>query len=327
MQTIQSHQSTEAQPLVSFIIPIFNIPSDMLKECIESIRQLTLRTFEREIIIVDDGSDQMPTDFLADDIIYIRKRNEGVATARNIGLKMASGKFIQFIDGDDMLCQVAYEHVLDMTRYTDADMVMFDFTESGKPVLKYNDDEPMTGSELLRKSNIHGSAWGYLFKRSIMGDLRFTPGIEYGEDEEFTPQLLLRAERVYRTTAKAYHYRFRPTSAIHQTDARKTLKRLNDSKDVIYGLYAKYDKIPYAERLALQRRVAQLTMDYIYNIIVMTQNRQYLNKRLEELKSKGLFPLPDQNYTKKYVWFRRMTNSSIGISILMRTLPLMNRER
>ena len=59
----------------------------------------------------------------------------------------------------------------------------------------------------------------------------------------------------------------------------------------------------------------------------MTHDRQYLDRRLEELRSKGLFPLPDQNYTKKYSWFRRMTNSSLGISILMRTLPLMTRER
>ena len=320
----QDHTSQEA--LVSFIIPVYNVPIDMLQECIDSIRKLTLRQHEREIIVVDDGSEHTPTDILADDIIFISKRNEGVAMARNMGMRMATGRFLQFIDGDDMLLP-SYEHVIDLIRYNEADIVMFDFTDTEKPVLTYKDEEPISGAELLRKSNIHGSACGYLFRQSILGNLQFTPGIAYGEDEEFTPQLLLRAEHVYQTSAKAYYYRFRPSSAVHQTDIRQTLRRLNDTKEVIYGLYGKFDKIPLTERLALQRRVAQLTMDYIYNVIVMTQNRHYLNRRLDELRKKGLFPLPDQDYTKKYKWFRRMTNSSVGITILMRTLPLMKRER
>ena len=317
---------TLQETLVSFIIPVYNVPIDMLKECIDSIRRLTLRQHEREIIVVDDGSEQAPTAILADDIIFISKRNEGVAMARNMGMRMATGQFLQFIDGDDMLLPI-YEHVIDLMRYNEADIVMFDFTDTEKPILTYKDEEPITGAELLRKSNIHGSACGYLFRKSILGNLQFTPGIAYGEDEEFTPQLLLRAEHVYQTSAKAYYYRFRPSSAVHQTDIRQTLRRLNDTKEVIYGLYSKFDKIPLTERLALQRRVAQLTMDYIYNVIVMTQNRHYLNRRLDELRKKGLFPLPDQDYTKKYKWFRRMTNSSVGITILMRTLPLMKRER
>ena len=73
----------------------------------------------------------------------------------------------------------------------------------------------------------------------------------------------------------------------------------------------------------MQRRTAQLTMDYIYNVIVLTRSRHYLDRQLEELGKIGLFPLPDRDYTQKYKWFRRMTNSSIGRTILMRTLPIL----
>ena len=330
MQTIQSHPSTAAQPLVSFIIPVYNVPDDMLRECLESIRQLTLRPYEREIIVVDDGSDVPLTSTLnseLDDVICIRKKNEGLSIARNTGLRMAEGKYIQFLDGDDKLLSSQYEHCLDLIRYQNADMVLFDFMrEKETNRLTYNDSEPMTGSQYLRNHNIKGAAWGYIFKRRLLGELRFTPHI-FHEDEEFRPLLVLRAERLIVTDAKAYFYRTRHGSITETHNTRTTLKRLNDAKEVIYSLYDKYDKIPYTERLALQRRVAQLTMDYIYNVIVMTHDRQYLDRRLEELRSKGLFPLPDQNYTKKYSWFRRMTNSSLGISILMRTLPLMTRER
>ena len=60
---------------------------------------------------------------------------------------------------------------------------------------------------------------------------------------------------------------------------------------------------------------------------MLTRNRHFLNRKLEELKKDGLFPLPDRNYTSKYKWFRRMTNTSIGLTLLIRTLPLLNKER
>ena len=89
----------------------------------------------------------------------------------------------------------------------------------------------------------------------------------------------------------------------------------------------KADRMPQADRQAMQRRVAQLTMDYIYNVIVETRDRKFLDQQLAELQKKGLFPLPDRNYTKKYSWFRRMTNSKTGLRMLMLVLPYTKKER
>ena len=82
-----------------------------------------------------------------------------------------------------------------------------------------------------------------------------------------------------------------------------------------------------SERIALQRRVAQLTMDYIYNIIMLTHSEQQLEERLTRLQKCGMFPLPARDYTQKYKWFRKMTNSKTGRKILMRILPLLWKER
>lgn len=320
----------ETKPLVSFIIPVYNIPTPMLRECLESIMALSLRPFEREIIVIDDGSDTPPLSALGeltDGILYLRQRNAGVAAARNLGLRMATGRFIQFIDGDDRLLQAPYEHVLDLLRYEHCDMVLFDFSNNGESTLPYDDQGPMTGNEMLRTQNIHGSVWGYIFSSSIVGSLRFTPGVSFGEDEEFTPQLLLRAESVMRTTAKAYFYRPRQTSATGTDTMRSHIRRLEDSKSVIFRLRRLADRMPTAERVAMQRRTAQLTMDYIYNIIVMTRSSHYLERKLGELAKRGLFPLPNRNYTSKYTWFRRMTNSKMGRAFLIKTLPMMERER
>lgn len=321
----------DRQPLVTFIVTAYNLPIEQLRQCLDSIRALSLNAAEREIILVDDGSDEPPISALADyldDILYIRQRNAGLSAARNRGIGMATGEFLQFVDGDDYLLQAAYEHCLDQVRYGGADVVMFDLTDDAtdSQPADYNATNMDSGTELMAHHNIQGSACGYLFRRHILGELRFTPGI-YHEDEEFTPQLLLRAERICSTDAQAYFYRRRQQSITGTADVRTVVRRLADKRQVISRLSAMADTLPNNDRLALQRRVAQLTMDYIYTIIIETRSRHFLDRKLASLRSEGLFPLPDRHYTTKYTWFRRMTNSSLGLSLLMRALPLLKKER
>ncbi len=329
MQTQQNH--TQDSPLVTFIVACYNLPIEMICQCLDSIIGLSLSRSEREIILVDDGSDESPLGQLKpyiDDIVYVRQPNAGLSAARNRGIQMATGQYLQFVDGDDYLLHAAYEHCLELIRSKRPDIVMFDFTnedEKDKTVDVRNDDLK-SGCEYLSQHNLQATACCYLFRHDIIGSLRFTPGI-YHEDEEFTPQLLLRAETVCSTNVQAYFYRRRPHSITTEADKRQIIKRLNDSRLVIKKLNLLTDTLPPSERKAMQRRVAQLTMDYIYNIIIQTRDRKYLDRKLEDLHAEGLFPLPDHDYTTKYKWFRRLTNSSIGLTLLTNVLPMIKKER
>ena len=320
------------QPLVSFIVTCYNLPVDMLCECIDSILNLNLETAEREIIVVDDGSDVSPMNDLlkyGDDIIYVRQKNGGVSVARNTAMDMAKGQYIQLVDGDDCLLKNPYEYCLDLIRNcSNVDVVMFDFThKSDKAPVAFNPPIIKNGSELLRTENIRGAACCCLFRQAVRGKLAFTPGIAYGEDEEFTPQLLIRAESVYITDAQAYFYRERTTSAVHQTDEASILKRLSDTKEVILHLSRLADISPQSDKIALQRRVAQLTMDYLYNTILLTRSEEKLDETVDDLRKNNLFPLPNHPYSTKYTWFRRLSNSALGRKILLTTLPIMKKER
>ncbi len=322
----------EMTPLVSFVITNYNLPVNLLSKCIDSVLALSLRPYEREIILVDDGSDLSPINDLVaygDEIIYVRQKHSGVSIARNTGIQMARGRYLQFIDGDDYLMQAAYEHCLDIVRYSqDIDVVLFDFTRSeSQQTTTYNDSEKMRGADYMRNHNIQGSVCSCLFRKAARGTLMFTPGIQYGEDEEFTPQLLLRADCICVTDAKAYFYRTNETSSTRQTDTNSKLQRLDDALTVILNLNKTADTLPTDERTALQRRVAQLTMDYLYNTIMLTHSSKQLDTRIEELRQYGLYPLPDRDYTKKYQWFRRMIDTSLGRKILLNTLPFLKRER
>jgi glycosyltransferase involved in cell wall biosynthesis len=317
------------KPLISFILTYYNLPISMLCDCIDSIMALSLTTVEREIIVVDDGSENSPVNSLmkyGDDITYIRQRNQGLSEARNRGIQMAAGLYLQFVDGDDLLNKDAYEHCLQIARTQKPEIVVFDFSSTSTTTLDYKDQPSQSGSHYMRHNNIHGMACGYMFQRSMLGDLRFTPGI-YHEDEEFTSMLLLRAESVIVTSAQAYCYQQRPDSITNASDTNNQQKRLNDFKDILHRLHIAADRMPIDDKTALQRRVAQLTMDYIYQVVRLTQSRQQLESEIQDLTRLSLFPLPNQTYTTKYTWFRRLSTTSFGRTLLMRIIPLTHKER
>jgi len=89
-------------PKVSVIIPAFN-SEQFIEETINSILKQTYKDFE--IIVVDDGSKDGTPEVLEkykDNLVYVRKKNEGISLARNQGIKRARGEYIAFIDHDDL---------------------------------------------------------------------------------------------------------------------------------------------------------------------------------------------------------------------------------
>lgn len=304
---------------MTFVITCYDLPADMLRECVTAIFSLAFQPGEREVIVIDDGS-KLPAitdiDDVKDQIIYLRQPNSGLAFARNMGIRVATGRYIQFVDGDDYLLRVPYEHCLDLVRYHNPDMVLFDVSTRSSVVTPYSYEGPMSGSEYMQGHNLHGTACGYIFSRELLGPLRFTAGILH-EDEEFTPQLILRAERLFYTDAKAYYYRQRRGSIMHADAANHIDKRLSDSLAVILRLQQMAATMPETARQALARRVAQLTMDYLYNTIQLTHSRQRLDDAIATLEQQGLYPLPDKRYTRKYWMFRRLVQSKMGRSLLL----------
>ena len=308
-----------ATPLMTFVITCYDLPADMLRECVTAIFSLAFQPGEREVIVIDDGS-KLPAitdiDDVKDQIIYLRQPNSSLACARNMGIRVATGRYIQFVDGDDYLLRVPYEHCLDLVRYHNPDMVLFDFSTRSSVATPYSYEGPMSGSEYMQGHNLHGTVCGYIFSRELLGSLRFTAGILH-EDEEFTPQLILRAERLFYTDAKAYYYRQRRGSIMHADAASHIDKRLSDSLAVILRLQQMAATMPETDREALARRIAQLTMDYLYNTIQLTHSRQRLDAAIATLEQQGLYPLPDKRYTRKYWMFRRLVQSKMGRSLLL----------
>ncbi|MBI3997032.1 MAG: glycosyltransferase [Candidatus Omnitrophica bacterium] len=108
--------SMPARPLVSVVIPTFNRAA-MLREALESVFHQTVKSFE--VIVVDDGSTDDTSRVVksfAHGIVYLRQENQGVAAARNSGIKAAKGRYIAFLDSDDLWLPHKLERQIDYLR-------------------------------------------------------------------------------------------------------------------------------------------------------------------------------------------------------------------
>lgn len=208
--------------LISIIVPVYNV-EDYIDTTINSIINQTYR--DLEIILVDDGSSDNSgkiCDAQAKNdsrIRVIHQQNGGVSSARNTGLDAANGKYIGFVDGDDLIDPRMYEKLfLLLTRYK-CDIaccsVMEDNTEykNFKSVMVLERHDAMRA--LVMSNGITVSAPDKLYKKTIWDGIRFDEEMSYGEDLALMHLLIDKADRVACTPERLYHYVMRDDSVTH----------------------------------------------------------------------------------------------------------------
>ena len=183
-------------PKLSVIVPVYNVEK-YLKECINSIINQTLKDIE--IICVNDGSTDNSLKILEElsqldnRIKIINKENGGLASARNAGMKVASGEYYTFIDSDDFIDTNAYETVIN--KKSEADIICFGIQVFGNEnstqkkyddtyyKIKYNGLQKLTDDIIF---NTDVSACNKVFKSDIINknNITFPDGLN-NEDAEF----------------------------------------------------------------------------------------------------------------------------------------------
>lgn len=299
--------------LISFIIPIYNLPEWMLRECLTSIRRLSLPAESYEIVAVDDGSRQSPEAAIRavfPQAVVIKKANGGLSSARNAGIEASKGDYIQFVDGDDKLLP-SYKQVVETLQARRLDLLMFGFSRkkeaqsaaSASPILV------TTGAEYMAANNLRASAWSYIVRRDVIGRVRFPEGMLH-EDELFTPRVVLASQRMAVLDITVYYYRERANSITMSHDRAHQQQRLDDTFRVISQLNSMIEPLDGLKKTALRRRVAQLSMDYLYNTMLLKPKQ--LRHSAQQLRSIGLFPLPKGDYTIKYRLFRCILKAALN---------------
>lgn len=247
--------------LISIIVPVYNVERHIIK-CIESITNQTYTNLE--IICINDGSTddsgKICDDYSKRDnrIKVIHKKNEGVSSARNFGLKHATGEFIGFVDPDDWIENRMYEVMIDALLENNADIAIanyyIDTDETTTPMINQEqiDYKPFNQEKLItyafKRDEYKGFGayiWNKLFRASLfkMNDsstLNFDENITFCEDIIFFTNLALNSKKSIYITKPMYHYYKRNSSLSHTADISKRVGSLHAYKRIIEMLENKH---------------------------------------------------------------------------------------
>lgn len=202
---------------LSIIIPIYNTPEDALKRCFSSMDSLT--GFSYEVLLIDDGSGAATGAYCRDyaethpQFFYHHKENGGVSSARNYGLEQANGRFVMFVDADDVLLGDA---MTAQAVNTDADLVIFDMylSENGRDTLwpSLPCKEGPVSIKTVQKHLIIGKSLNSpcvkLFRQTCIesAKLRFRTDMITGEDWLFVTDFTQHCSGVYYAAKPCYRY-------------------------------------------------------------------------------------------------------------------------
>lgn len=210
---------------LSIIVPVYKV-EEYLGECVDSLLSQTIDDYE--IILVDDGSPdnsgKIADEYAAanpDMICVLHIDNGGQGRARNFALDIAKGDFVGFVDSDDWVTHDMYEKMYARAAETGADVVVCDFMErfadGRESVLPASLQDNWLGSA--------GSSCNKIFRRSLVGALRFPVGLWY-EDFYFSAVMLLRSKHTEFIAEPLYIYRRGQESTMHNNNAAKNLDML-----------------------------------------------------------------------------------------------------
>ena len=186
--------------LVSVIVPVYNVQK-VLERCLDSIKSQTYQMIE--VLLIDDGSTddsgKICDRYVAADQRFkvYHLKNSGVSNARNFGLEKFQGEYITFVDSDDVISKYLIEHLLmaaikSGTLFATCHSIDFRYDEDIK--IEETFDTKITQIKLndYRYTNYeaHFVAWGVLYHRSFVRQIRFCTDLFVGEDTFFFAEVL-----------------------------------------------------------------------------------------------------------------------------------------
>lgn len=224
---------------LSIIVPIYKVEKQ-LEQCIKSILNQSFTNFE--LILVDDGSPDM-CGHICDEyekkdsrIKVIHKKNGGLSDARNAGLDIALGKYIGFVDSDDIIHPQMYEKLYNCINKSNLDIVQCKFkrfksieeininiSDSELNFKEYNSQDAII--DLIDNNKINVNAWNKLYKRELFQNERYPKG-KIHEDEFLTYKLIYNSSKIGYIDEELYYYYENNNGIMNGSNILKRLDRI-----------------------------------------------------------------------------------------------------
>jgi glycosyltransferase involved in cell wall biosynthesis len=212
---------------VSVIVPVYKVPLEYLRDCLDSLKDQTLQ--ECEFIVVSDGAPDAECsvceEYASKDsrFKFFKRNHAGVSATRNFGLKQACGEYIAFVDSDDWVDKGIFEEAFAFSQKTNSDVTFWNYVKvspnKSQPVKFSTTDSNFLSNKILSsiKENLCFVAnesfsnfiflFGKLYKSSLIKDMRFDESLEIGEDRVFNFQVFSKNTHLIHLDRDSYFHR------------------------------------------------------------------------------------------------------------------------
>jgi len=320
-------------PKITIIIPIYKVEK-YLSRCLDSVLNQTFTDWNA--ILVDDGSPdnsgKIADEYAEHDkrFIVVHKKNGGLSSARNAGLKCATGKYIMFLDSDDCIHPQTMEILYTLAERENVDIVSFDYNREMHNANDAVDFPPDKMPEyFLSKFNLNKikykrvknlitkstnedkgirswyvqmcMVWMRMYRRDFINGLLFDESVRTMEDVLFWSMVLLRRPNAVITHLPLYYYTVNSTSILHSNNGIRPLL------DTIYGISVAATAFcvnakPCDARIWYKRFLWNM-LSRVYNAAMKIQNqndKEIIIAKLQEMQSKGLLNLAPDFHACRY---------------------------
>ena len=271
---------------VSIIVPVYNV-LPYIEECVASLVNQTLSNIQ--LVFVDNGCEDSSMDIVNSYIkekenvdVVILEKNVGLPQARNIGMKHAKGKYLAFVDSDDLCDLTMFEKMYKKAEEYDADVVICNVASFEEKSYKAHDHHseswycedngvyPMHGHA---QQWMEMAAWAKLVRKEYASlvDYKFTAGSLCCEEVPGTTRLLLNTRKIVTINETLYFYRNRPNSL-----SKKTNKKFAD--DFVWAMQEQ-DEIFNKKQMT-----DSLNLYYVFLVRLLLANHILSHMNKKELK-------------------------------------------
>ncbi len=278
------------EKILSIIIPVYNV-EQYIRSCIISLLNQDLDENSYEIILIDDGTPDHSIEVISDliekhhNIQVLHQYNSGPSAARNLGVSIATGEYILYVDSDDLLIDKSLKNLLDIAIAEKADLIVADYIVQKEdcqiPIKSIRNDCPTlkikTGHELFMEDLSPNECyiWRTLFKRKYLIEkrIKFMEGISY-EDVPYIQECYLKAGKCIRYTYTFYIYR-RRHNTLSSNIKEKTIYDINKSLSKVWELSQNKEFSPMEREKLKDNLFETLSL----NIWYISKNKNLLKNR------------------------------------------------
>lgn len=295
--------------MIDIIIPVYNTPIDDLKRCLSSIERQTFKDYK--VYIIDDGSLDDVRSFLdeyvrdKDEVIVKHVVNGGVSRARNIGIDSSSAEYLTFVDSDDTLEENFLEEAFSLIKDNDLDLVIGGYNEvkNGEVVKVRKCDD---GFYIYDKSNLDlvmdkllsgklrednkkigslptGRIYTRLYKRSVLGDLRFNSSLGMSEDTLFMIDFMDRVKQIGLSSSIWYNYYINDYSISRRKVSDKVI---NDHMMFIEEVYK---RMLVEDDLRIKNAYIFRVFKSLINLVDLIKSSDYSDSTLDKVLHNSMF--------------------------------------